>query len=160
VLRDLGVVKGDRVIVYMPMVPEAAIAMLACARIGAIHSVVFGGFSARELATRIDDAKPKVMVAGSCGIEPNRIVPTSRCWTPPSRGRHKPEHCVILQREQVRRADPKAAIWTGPRHRRRRARRLRAGRGHRPAVHPLHLRHHRQPKGVVRDNGGHAVAMA
>jgi propionyl-CoA synthetase len=75
VLADLGVVKGDRVIVYMPMVPEAAIAMLACARIGAIHSVVFGGFSARELATRIDDAKPKVIVAGSCGIEPNRIVP-------------------------------------------------------------------------------------
>jgi propionyl-CoA synthetase len=81
---DLGVGKGDRVIVYMPMVPEAAIAMLACARIGAIHSVVFGGFSARELATRIDDAKPKVMVAGSCGIEPNRVVPTSRCSTTPS----------------------------------------------------------------------------
>jgi propionyl-CoA synthetase len=71
----VGVGKGDRVIVYMPMVPEAVIAMLACARIGAMHSVVFGGFSARELATRIDDAKPKVMVAGSCGIEPNRIVP-------------------------------------------------------------------------------------
>src|ERR1051326_4611626 len=73
-LRDLGVGKGDRVILYMPMVPEAAIAMLACARIGAIHSVVFGGFAARELATRIDDARPRLSVSASCGIEPNRVV--------------------------------------------------------------------------------------
>jgi len=73
-LARLGVGKGDRVIVYMPMIPEALIAMLACARLGAVHSVVFGGFSSKELATRIDDAKPKVMVAGSCGIEPNRVV--------------------------------------------------------------------------------------
>ena len=73
-LRDLGVGKGDRVILYMPMVPEAVIAMLACARIGAIHSVVFGGFAARELATRIDDAKPKVILSASCGIEPGRVV--------------------------------------------------------------------------------------
>src|SRR6516164_6113809 len=73
-LRDLGVEKGDRVILYMPMVPEAVIAMLACARIGAVHSVVFGGFAARELATRIDDAKPKVILSASCGIEPGRIV--------------------------------------------------------------------------------------
>ena len=74
ILRDLGVEKGDRVILYMPMVPEAVMAMLACARIGAIHSVVFGGFAARELATRIDDAKPKVILSASCGIEPGRIV--------------------------------------------------------------------------------------
>lgn len=74
VLRDLGVGKGDRVIIYMPMVPETAVAMLACARIGAIHSVVFGGFAASELAKRIDDAKPKVVLSASCGIEPGRIV--------------------------------------------------------------------------------------
>ncbi len=74
VLQDLGVEKGDRVIVYMPMIAEAVMAMLACARIGAIHSVVFGGFAAKELATRIDDAKPKLVMAASCGIEPGRIV--------------------------------------------------------------------------------------
>ena len=80
-LRDFGVKKGDRVILYMPMVPEAVFAMLACARIGAIHSVVFGGFAAKELATRIDDAKPKVILSASCGIEPGRVVHTSRCST-------------------------------------------------------------------------------
>jgi propionyl-CoA synthetase len=74
ILRDLGVEKGDRVIIYMPMVPEAVFAMLACARIGAVHSVVFGGFAARELATRIDDAKPTVILSASCGLEPGRIV--------------------------------------------------------------------------------------
>ena len=75
VLAGLGVVKGDRVLIYMPMVPEAAIAMLACARIGAIHSVVFGGFAAHELATRIDDAKPRVILSASCGIEVSRVIP-------------------------------------------------------------------------------------
>ena len=74
ILADFGVGKGDRVIIYMPMVPEAVIAMLACARIGAVHSVVFGGFAAKELATRIDDAKPKLILSASCGIEPGRIV--------------------------------------------------------------------------------------
>src|SRR5579859_2866086 len=74
-LASLGVAKGDRVIIYMPMVPEAVIAMLACARLGAIHSVVFGGFAAQELASRIDDAKPKVMISASCGLEPQRVVP-------------------------------------------------------------------------------------
>src|SRR3712207_1847353 len=74
VLQDLGVGKGDRVILYMPMIPEAAIAMLACARIGAIHSVVFGGFAAKELATRIDDAQPKLILSASCGIEAGRVV--------------------------------------------------------------------------------------
>ena len=74
VLRGRGVVKGDRVIIYMPMVPETVIAMLACARIGAVHSVVFGGFAAKELATRIDDARPKLIVSASCGLEPSRVV--------------------------------------------------------------------------------------
>ena len=101
-LQDFGVEKGDRVILYMPMVPEAAIAMLACARIGAVHSVVFGGFAAKELATRIDDAKPKVILSASCGIEPGRVVPTSRCSTRRSSWRaHKPEACLILQRPQA-----------------------------------------------------------
>ena len=92
--RRAGVGKGDRVIIYMPMVPEALVAMLACARLGAIHSVVFGGFAAPELAVRIDDATPKAIIAASCGIEPGRVVPTSRCSTPRSRWRaHKPDFC-------------------------------------------------------------------
>ncbi|HEV2896645.1 MAG TPA: AMP-binding protein, partial [Pseudaminobacter sp.] len=97
VLRDRGVEKGDRVIIYMPMVPEAVFAMLACARIGAIHSVVFGGFAARELATRIDDATPKLILTASCGIEPGRVV----AYTPLldqaiEFSRHKPKGCIIL----------------------------------------------------------------
>ncbi len=99
VLRGLGVDKGDRVIVYMPMIPEAAIAMLACARIGAVHSVVFGGFAAAELATRIDDATPKVLVSASCGIEVNRVVEYKPILDRAIElARHKPDHCVIRQR--------------------------------------------------------------
>jgi propionyl-CoA synthetase len=98
-LAGLGVIKGDRVLIYMPMVPEAAMAMLACARIGAIHSVVFGGFAAHELATRIDDAKPRVILSASCGIEVNRIIPYKPLLDAAiAEARTKPEHCVILQR--------------------------------------------------------------
>ena len=84
VLQDFGVTKGDRVLIYMPMIPEAAFAMLACARIGAVHSVVFGGFASKELATRINDAAPKLILTASCGIEPKRVAPINRCWKRPS----------------------------------------------------------------------------
>ena len=102
VLRDLGVTKGDRVVIYMPMVPEAVVAMLACARIGAVHSVVFGGFAPAELAARLEDAAPKVVVSASCGIEPSRVVPYKPMLDEAiERSAHKPDHCVILQREQL-----------------------------------------------------------
>src|SRR5205823_351875 len=101
ILRNFGVGKGDRVVLYMPMVPEAVIAMLACARIGAIHSVVFGGFAAKELATRIDDAKPKVMLSASCGLEVGRIVRYKPLLDEAIRlAAHKPDACLILQRPQ------------------------------------------------------------
>src|SRR6202022_4441335 len=98
-LAALGVGKGDRVVLYMPMVPETIVGMLACARIGAVHSVVFGGFAANELATRIDDAQPKVILSSSCGIEVSRIVPYKPLLDAAIvEARAKPEHCVILQR--------------------------------------------------------------
>ena len=100
-LQRLGVVAGDRVILYMPMVPEAVFAMLACARLGAIHSVVFGGFAARELAVRIDDAAPRVVLSASCGLEPGRVVDYhSLLVRALDLAVHKPAHCVVLQREQ------------------------------------------------------------
>ena len=99
VLRGLGVGQGDRVIVYLPMIPEAAIAMLACARIGAVHSVVFGGFAAPELAARIDDATPKAVVSASCGIEGSRVIEYKPILDRAiDLAAHKPDHCVILQR--------------------------------------------------------------
>lgn len=160
-LVQLGVQLGDRVIIYMPMVPEALVAMLGCARIGAIHSVVFGGFSARELATRIDDAKPKVIVAGSCGIEPSRIVHYKPLLDAAiEQAAHRPQHCIILQRPQ----EP-AALIPG---RDREWHALVAAAQPAACVpvessHPLYILYTSgttgQPKGVVRDTGGHAVAM-
>src|SRR3954469_22893061 len=102
ILRDFGVGKGDRVVLYMPMVPEAVIGMLACARIGAVHSVVFGGFAARELATRIDDAKPKLVLSASCGLEPGRVVLYKPLLDEAiALATHKPKACMILQRAQL-----------------------------------------------------------
>ena len=101
ILRNFGVTTGDRVVLYMPMVPEAVIAMLACARIGAVHSVVFGGFAANELASRIDDATPKLILSASCGLEVGRIVKYKPLLDDAIRlARHKPQACVILQRPQ------------------------------------------------------------
>lgn len=102
VLRHLGVDKGDRVVIYLPMIPEAVISMLACARIGAVHSVVFGGFAPAELAARIEDAEPKVIVSASCGIEPNRVVEYKPMLDEAiRRSSHQPDHVIVVQREQA-----------------------------------------------------------
>ena len=161
VLKGRGVLKGDRVIIYMPMVPEAAIAMLACARLGAIHSVVFGGFAANELAVRIDDAKPKAIVSATCGIEVNRVIE----YMPLLNGAidlasHKPETCIILARPEtdailqgsrdvdwasaMADAEPTDCVSVA-------------------ATDPLYILYTSgttgEPKGVIRDNGGHMVAL-
>jgi propionyl-CoA synthetase len=161
-LAAQGVGPGDRVVIYLPMVPEAVIAMLACARLGAVHSVVFGGFAAHELASRIEDAKPKVIVSASCGVEPSGIVAYKPLLDAAiDMVESKPERCLVLQRpmleaeldperdldwqEAVARAEPAGCVSVA-------------------ATDPLYILYTSgttgQPKGIVRDNGGHAVALA
>jgi propionyl-CoA synthetase len=159
-LTRLGVTKGDRVVIYMPMIPEAVISMLACARIGAIHSVVFGGFAPKELATRIEDARPKVVMCSSCGIEVSRIIPYKPLLDSAiDLCTHKPDACVIVQRPEktVTLIEGRDYDWSN----------FMKGE---PAdcvpvaaTDPLYILYTSgttgKPKGVLRDNGGHLIAL-
>jgi propionyl-CoA synthetase len=163
-LQGFGVAAGDRVVIYLPMIPEAVIAMLACARIGAVHSVVFGGFAPHELAVRVDDARPKVIVTASCGVEPSRVVEykpiVDRAL---EMAHHQPQAVVVKQRPQVvaELREPRDVDWDIV---------LKAGATDPAAcvevkaTDPLYVLYTSgttgKPKGIVRDNGGHAVAMA
>jgi propionyl-CoA synthetase len=161
ILVEQGVSRGDRVVIYMPMIPEAAVAMLACARIGAIHSVVFGGFAAHELATRINDAQPKVVISASCGVEIAKVIEYKPLLDEAIRqADHKPDSCLILQREMCKASmDSSRDIdWEE------------AEKNAQPAdcvpldaTDPLYVLYTSgttgKPKGVVRSNGGHSVAM-
>ena len=160
-LNNQGVKKGDRVIIYMPMVPEAVIAMLACARIGAVHSVVFGGFASNELAVRIDDSNPKVIVSASCGIEPGRLVKYKPLLDEAIElAKHKPEKCIILQRkEHISSLNSDIEIsWESAMETANPADCVPVN-----SNDPLYILYTSgttgQPKGIVRDTGGHIVAL-